>query len=599
MRKFQLLVVVSLLLIFAACRTDPDPAQSTVLTFVDNTGRGNIVTVTQLSEAESLNPVLYTSAYAGEIVGELFHTLQTVNPETLELEPFLIKDNLKITEIQRDGEFAGIILTFEIIEEAKWPNGTAITGEDYVFSLKAIMNPEVPANHIRPYFDIFEKVVVDSENPRKVTVTSNSNFFLNEEIITSGFFIMPKYHYDPNGLLDEVDLNELFDTERAAAVAASNSNLKAFAEEFTKPYYSREPQGVVGSGAFKLKEWQTGQRIEVERVANWWGEELAKEDSLFEVLVDGIIYRPINDQIARTAAMKDNQLDAVSEIASSIFNELKGDSSVLRKYNLFTPDRFVNYFWCINTKRPKLSDKRVRRAIAHVVDVDGIIEDLYDGALTRITGPILPNMPGYNPDLKPIPFDIEAAKTLLAEAGWNDSNNNGTVDKVIEGNPTELVIELLTIAGIENQNQQALIIKEEAIKAGIGVEIIAKESNQIKQDVRIRDFDLYVAGTGIPSPTTFDPKQAWHTESDTPDGYNRSGFGTPESDALIDAIRTSQDATEREELYQEFQEIIYDEQPLIFLWTATNFVAIHKRFDAEVFSLRPNYSPSTFELVVN
>ena len=109
------------------------------------------------------------------------------------------------------------------------------------------------------------------------------------------------------------------------------------------------------------------------------------------------------------------------------------------------------------------------------------------------------------------------------------------------------------------------------------------------------DFEL-ASGGWAASPVPYDPKQIWHTDSYGPGGSNYIGFGNEESDALIEEIRTTMEDDKRHELYLKFQEMIYDEQPYIFLFYATNPIVISKRFNATVSSVRPGFFPNTFLL---
>lgn len=88
-----------------------------------------------------------------------------------------------------------------------------------------------------------------------------------------------------------------------------------------------------------------------------------------------------------------------------------------------------------------------------------------------------------------------------------------------------------------------------------------------------------------------DPKQNWHTEGD-----NRMCFGDARSDEIIDEIRVTFDTEKRNELYKELQAIIYEEQPLIFLFILNNLMITHKRFDMETTGITPGYKPNSFKL---
>ncbi len=84
--------------------------------------------------------------------------------------------------------------------------------------------------------------------------------------------------------------------------------------------------------------------------------------------------------------------------------------------------------------------------------------------------------------------------------------------------------------------------------------------------------------------------------NDTSQGDNRTGFGTAETDALIDSIRVTLDEEKRNKMYLELQEIIYEEQPQVFLYVPKGRVVIHKRFEPVVSPIFPNYYPNLFEL---
>src|SRR6185503_17296245 len=82
-----------------------------------------------------------------------------------------------------------------------------------------------------------------------------------------------------------------------------------------------------------------------------------------------------------------------------------------------------------NAGRPMFADKRVRRAMTLAFDRQRIIDNVYVGLGTIATGPYASDSPNNDPDIKPIPYDLAAAKKLLAEAGWTDTDGDGLVDK--------------------------------------------------------------------------------------------------------------------------------------------------------------------------
>jgi peptide/nickel transport system substrate-binding protein len=276
---------------------------------------------------------------------------------------------------------------------------------------------------------------------------------------------------------------------------------------------------------------------------------------------------------------------------------MKDDEIVNKYFNLYSPTALQYYYIGMNTKdrTGKLSDKRVRRALAHLVDVDQLINDLFYGLAERTVGPIHPSKSYYNKDLKPIEYNVEKAQGLLAAAGWEDSDGNGILDKEIDGEQVDLKISYITTSTSKFGRSLAEILTANFKKAGVELDVELLEFRQLIERLRSRDYEMNSGGWGQ-DPVPTDLKQIWHTESDRPDGSNRVGFGNAESDALIDQIRVTLDEDERVDMYMRIQEMIYEEQPYIFLFSPRERIAIHKRFNTSITSLRPGYVVNDFQL---
>ena len=132
---------------------------------------------------------------------------------------------------------------------------------------------------------------------------------------------------------------------------------------------------------------------------------------------------------------------------------------------------------------------------------------------------------------------------------------------------------------------------------GVEIEGIPADGKTTRSAVRARDFDAYIRAIGG-DPVPDDLTQLWHSGSDRPDGSNTSGYGDAASDALIDAIRSELNPIKRGELYQQIQKDIYDDQPVIFLFSPLDRVAVHKRLQYTPTSRKPGYYTRGMALVV-
>jgi len=585
MKKIPFLLVITAFCIFGTGCQEESASNNESITFKNT---DNTVYARLPAEPDRINPCLATSTYSRVIYEQIFLNLLHFDPNTLELSPQLATARPVIEESPE----GNVSYTFEIHDNAAWDNGEPITGHDYAFTIKALLNPKVKSAHIRAYIDFISELEIDPENPRKFTVHTDGKYIIGEAVI-SGIPPMPAYFYDPNGLLKDYTVKQMANEESLKQIEAESDNLQTFADAFNDQAFSREK--ISGSGPYRFIEWVTGQRIELEKKENWWGEGMAEEFPLLEARPNKLVFKIIPDQNAMMAALKDQQIDVASQIDPKGFIDLKDNEIIKDYFSLHTPSSMVYYYVGLNNKNPKLADKRVRTALSHLVNVDELIETLFYGLGERTVGPIHPAKPYYNKALTPIPYDPEKARALLSEAGWEDTNNNGIVDKTIDGQLVEMELDYTISNASKFANGHAVIFKEDAKKAGISINIIPKEFSVLIEDTKRRDFEMYT-GAWAQDPTVDDPKQLWHSESDTPDGGNRVGFSSAKADSLIEEIRITLDEEKRNQLFKEFQRVVYEEQPYIFLIAPKERIAISKRFEAETSSRRPGFFVNTFEL---
>lgn len=542
------------------------------------------------AEPDQLNPLLTLSNYSNTVIGLTACYLQSLDPESMEMKPQLAQSRPEVALLE-DGPYAGgVSYTFEIRPEAVWDNGSPVTASDFVFTLKAAFNPKVPAPVYRVYLSFIKEVVIDPDNPKRFTVFSDRRYIIGEEAISAALPVMPAYHYDAEGLMADIELSDLLDEPKAKALAESDERLGQFAEQFTSPAFSREPEGVVGCGPYRLVSWETGQRLVLERKTDWWGDQVTDGKEALAAYPARIVFRPIQDPNTAIAALKDGQVDVMANIPPAQFLELKETEFVNKQYNFHAPLSLVHSFIYINTRNPKLEDARVRRAVAYATDVETMISTVFSGLATPSNGPVHPSFSYYNKSIKPIPYQPEEARRLLEEAGWTDTNGNGIADKVIDGTLTELTLEYKYTAGRDIAQSVALLLQESAKKAGIEITLTPQEHTVNMDNLRRRNYELMSGAKGI-QPTAWEPKQDFHSEGD-----DRTGFATPETDAFIDEIQVTLDKAKREEMYLELQARINQAMPIVPLAVPTGRLAVHKRFEGPVTAVFPGYVPRLLQL---
>ncbi len=574
-----LTVLCLLLLLFTGCGGCGD--QQSAGPEIAFKHQDNTVRIRLPAEPTALNPYLSTQGYSRYITELMFQSLVDFDPETLELLPLLATADPVIETIDLDGREV-VDYTYEIRPEARWDNGSPITAADLAFTLKCIFNPAVNAAPYRGFYDMIESFTPDPANERRFTIRTNRPYILTEPALGS-LGPYPAYRYDPEGLLSGIEVNDLLAAKEGDPILA-DERLTRFAELMNSADYAREGTIVGGSGPYHLVSWSTGERVILERKKDWWGDQL--DNKLLKAYPDTVIFEIIPDQVTASNALKDEQLDVAIELDIEQFMAMRDNAFVTERYDLVTEEAYNYYFISINEDKPALSDPTTRRALAHVLDIDALIEDIYQGMATRLNGPFLPSKPYYDTSLEPIAFDPDRAATLLTEAGWTDSDGDGVLDRQMDGRKVNLEIEFLAFTGSSFSEKLALFIQDGARQAGIKVNIISQEASTAFADVKNGDYDLFGAGFGS-EPLPDDPYQVWSTASFPPNGSNRSRFGNAESDSLINRIRTTLDPAERAPLYKKFQRMVYDDQPMIFLFVPQVRLAISKRFDYKTTSLTP------------
>lgn len=570
---FATTLIIGSITMFTACGDDtpdnpdnPTPTESKVI-------------VHQLDDPDMLNPVNNQGASSTAIMANIFQKLLNVDHKTLQLVPVLAEAMPEVAE-QEDGT---VHITYTIREEAKWDDGSPVTGADVDFTMRALKNPKVTAQHKRGYLEFIKGIILDEANPKKVTYITDKYV---RAIYSTGaeVYIIPKYVYDPQGLMDGFTIEQL-NTQSDAL--SSDPNIIAFAEEFNSEKWQREPGYVVGSGAYSFDEWTTGQRIVLKKKADWWGKDIT-DNHYFQANPDVIVNQIVNDAAGSISSLKRGDLEVMQISKPKDFDDLKESNAFRENFNGVAVPSLIYSYLGFNTKKPHLNDKRTRQALAHLLDVEYIIREMQRGYGERTIGPVMPVKDYYNHDIVPYDFNPEKAKTLLDQAGIKDYDGDGMRDFDGEDGLQTFTILLTYNQGNEARKNVCLLFQEECAKAGIKIEVVAQEWSIYLENQKSHNFEMYY-GAWVGEHAPQDPTQLWHQESAN-GGSNYPSFGNEYTDELIEKIKSELDDEIRKGYWMEFQQIIHDEVPYIFMAARKRLLAIHKKYDnAEASSMDPGY----------
>jgi peptide/nickel transport system substrate-binding protein len=534
----------------------------------------------------NLSPISYNSQEALQIINLLYQSLLTVDLDDNKLKPSLASS---FPEVERNDSLS--FFHYSLRPEAEWADGSPVTGQDVAFTLKVLKAPFIRNEAIRSQVEFIQDITLDPTNPKRFTLVCKG-YTPEMELLTGDFFILPAYLLDPQQLFQNIELTSLQGNPSTQQPAA---DLQALAEKFNS---LGSPNGLgllQGSAGYTLAEWASGKHLLLQKKENWWGKNSGTAASHISANPGRISFQVIPDNTTALLALKNEQLDVLDNIPVTEFEQLRQDERFLTNYNLHALPGYDLVYAALNTRLPKFRDKRTRQAIAHLVDTESLIKVTQQSYAIPTVGPVPPDIRQfYHNGLQPYAFNLDKASSLLKSAGW--IQDKGGWYRNLDGQRVDLNLTLLYRAGNTVYEQTALIFQQNAAKAGIPVTLQALEGNVYTQRIEQLDFDMHLRGISG-NPFVFNFKPLFHTDQAGPGGYNVTGFGTDESDALLDQINEVEDQKEKAQLLRRFQEILHEEAGFLPLYFRKEKIAIHKRFtNTKASGMRPYYDLSAFLL---
>ena len=495
------------------------------------------VTITFVQEPDNLNP-LYTSMYFSSITRELWLKGLWNFDENANPVPVLAKE---IPSLENGGLSAdGKTITIKLRDDIAWSDGEPVTADDFVFTYDMIMSDQNVPQGRYPYEEYVTSVTAPDSTTLVVTFSEPFAAWLT----TIFMWVLPQHILQPvfeaDGTIDNAEWN-------------------------------RNPS--VGVGPFVLSEWETGSHLAFKANPNW----------IAPPKIEQVFIRIVPDDAAQEAAILAGDTDFGVFLSSDQIEKLEADGTV----KVVPVASGYNEAWFVNvnpdTARPFMLDVNVRKAIALATDRFTIVSDLLVESINPVNVTYWDTSPPYQTNtLQPYPYDPEQAKQLLDAAGWVDSNGDGTRDK----DGVELVLRYITNQRELRKNVQAVVQQQWSL-VGIGAELVNYSSDVYwngyndggPQAQGLYDIAEYSSvQNAFPDP---DASSGWVCDqiasADKPDGANWQGYCNPELDALMVKQATTLDPTVRRELYDQIQQIIYDDYVYIGMWKDPDLWSINNR----------------------
>lgn len=418
---------------------------------------------------------------------------------------------------------------FKLRNDIKWQDGTPFTAEDIVFSFQRSRN--VPGS-VASYAGALRTVEsTTAKDPHTIIIKTNT----------------------PNPMLP-LDIASIY-------IVSKHVGEKSRTEDYNAG------RAVVGTGPYKLVSHTPGDRTVFERSPSYWGPKPAW---------DKVTYRFINNGAARTAALLAGDVDVIDKVAVTDVEKLKKTPSVsvytypgLRVLLLQPSHRpGPNEFITDNAGKPlaqnPLTDVRVRQALSLAINRKAIVERILQGTVTEANQWMPKGTFGYNPEVKDIPYNVEQAKKLLADAGFPQGFQltiHVPGDRYPQAPETvQAVAQFWTRVGVKTQVQVVpwSVYSGRATKNEFAVSVIAWGNGTGE------------AGYGLlQTLATNDPKRGR--------GANNWGRYSNESvDKALDAATVEFDARRREAMFRHSVKLVTDDVGHIPLFHYQNIWAAKK-----------------------
>lgn len=235
-----------------------------------------------------------------------------------------------------------------------------------------------------------------------------------------------------------------------------------------------------------------------------------------------------------------------------------------------------------NMNNPLFKSKRVRQALTMAIDRQRIIEKNLHGLGEEIHGPFFKYSPATDSSITPWPYDVQAAKRILEEEGWYDSDGDGVIDKVIDGKKTPFRFSITYFVKQGTSKSICEYIASAMRTIGIECRLNGVDTQDLSAILEDKSFEALFMGWSLGTPPE-DPNQLWASQWAKEKGSsNIVGFSNPEADQIIEQLEFESDPEKRKKLYYAFDRIIHEEQPYTFLYSP-KIVFLYRNYLKNVF----------------
>ena len=421
-------------------------------------------------------------------------------------------------EVSEDGK----TYTFKIRDDATWSDGTPMTAEDVAFTFNFIWKNE-GTGAFNDYLGF----------PKSFSAPNPTTFVWEMEKATIAPVSPPYVPILPKHIWEKFE-------------GTDAATLKAYTDKAD-----------VGTGPYRLAEWKQGEFLRFEARDDYWGP---------DPVADVVTIRIFENQEAMVQALKNGDVDALNDVAPALFDSLKGEPNIETWETM--PNYLYNFAFNLKegrgTGHPALQDPVMRRAIAHAIDKEQLVNSILQGYGEVGDSFLLPMYGRYYLPAEgeeKYPFDLAKANQMLDDAGYLDTDGDGVREMPNGGEP--LNFELVTLTDDQYSTDVGKLIEAWLEELGWNVTMKPVSTAKAYQLWADSEFDAYVWGwSGDPDPNfmlsifTTNSCYSWS------DGC----YSNAEYDQMYEEQQQALTYEERKPIVDEMQRHFYAEVPEVILF---------------------------------
>jgi len=349
----------------------------------------------------------------------------------------------------------------------------------------------------------------------------------------------------------------------------------------------------IGTGPYKIKSLKKDSRGYIKSYT------LTRNQSFYNELpnIEDITFKFYPDYLTVVEALNNGNIDGINYLPKKYTAEITNKN--VSVHSLLLPQYSAIFF---NAQKNSLLDNlAIRQALTHATNRMEIADKVLNNQGEVLYGPILPGFIGYKSDVIKYNFDIDKAISLIKQQGWKQitadeyktmttSDNDDSTSEEVITEPIESIItqdffwqkndEILsiTLTTVDNTEtiEAATLIKKQWGKIGVQVNLAIIPENNLSDDViKPRNYQAFLIGHIIGNDP--DPYAFWHSSQINDPGVNLAMYKNTKVDSLLEEARKTSDNKERAQKYEEFQDLLKQDAPAIFLYNPTYPYVLHKK----------------------